>query len=164
MKIIIITFMLLVSPKGFSKSNNLECDFEWKTLSENATFMKRLVSNKFTQKITPEMSAEVVANEKTKKLSIKEIYKDNKKNFIEYSFACDPILNCNGQRISMVDGKKEVQKIVPSNTSTFALGKIESRELFQYKNIVSGFSFDYIVYKNEAAEPMGLKVTCRSQK
>lgn len=156
--------MLLISSEGFSKSSNYKCDFVWKTLSESASFMNRPVTGKYTQKISDEMSAEISTSEKMKKLSIKEIYKDNKKNFIEYSFACDSILNCSGQRISQVDGKRETQKIESSNTSTYGLGKIESRELFQYKNMLSGFSFDYIVYKNEASEPMGLKVFCRSQR
>lgn len=164
MKTILAAFLLFVSPKGFSKTIDYKCDFVWKTLSENASFKDVLVKDQFTQKITEEMSAMVVAGEKKQTLTIKEIYKDNKKNFIEYSFSCDSVLNCSGLRVSMADGKKEIQKIESASSSTFGLGKIESRELFQYKNIVSGFSFDYIVYKNEAAEPMGLKVACRSQK
>lgn len=164
MKTFLAALILIVSPKGFSKSINYKCDFIWKTLSENATFLDRPLSGKLTQKIKEEMSAVITADKKTKSLSVKEIYKDNKKNFIEYSFACDTVLNCSGQRVSMVDGKKETQKIASSNTSTYGLGKIDSRELFQYKNLASGFSFDYIVYKNEASEPMGLKVSCKDQK
>jgi len=164
MKILIITFLLLLSSNVFSKTNNYECDFVWKTLSENSSFMNRPVTKNYTQNITEEMSAVITVNKKTTSLSIKEIFKDNKKNFIEYSYACDSVLNCNGQKLSVVDGKKEIQKIESSNTSTYGLGKIGSRELFQYKNSVSGFTFDYIVYKNEASEPMGLKVSCRSQK
>ncbi|MEA9356462.1 hypothetical protein SHI21_09620 [Bacteriovorax sp. PP10] len=164
MKTTLIALLLLVSPKGFSKTIDYKCDFVWKTLSENASFKEVLVKDKFTQKITEGMNAIVTVSEKTKMLSVKEIYKDNEKNFVEYSFSCEQTLNCSGLRISVVDGKKETQKIESVSTSTYGLGKIDSRELFQYKNIVSGFSFDYIVYKNEASEPMGLKVSCRSQK
>ena len=164
MKITFISLLLFVSPKGFSKTIDYKCDFIWKTLSENASFKDVLVKDKFTQKITEGMNAIVTVSEKSKMLSVKEIYKDNKKNFVEYSFSCEQPLNCSGLRISVVDGKKEAQKIESASTSTYGSGKIDSRELFQYKNMVSGFSFDYIVYKNEANDPMGLKVTCRSQK
>lgn len=160
MKFLTAVMMIVLSPSGFSKTNNYKCDYVWKTLSENASFQNRPL----VQKISDEMNVVIKVDEKTAALSIKESYKDNKKNFIEYNFSCDKTLNCNGQRTNMVDGKKDIVKIEVLNTSGYGLGRIGSRELFQYKNILDGFSFEYIVYKNDAAEPMGLKASCRISK
>lgn len=160
MKFLLAAFMIVLSPKGFSKVNDYKCDYVWKTLSENASFLNRPL----TQKISEEMNVAIKTDEKMASLTIKESYKDNKKNFIEYNFSCDKNLSCQGARTNVVDGKKETVKIEVLNTSGYGLGRIGSRELFQYKHLLNGFSFEYIVYKNDAAEPMGLKASCRSSK
>jgi hypothetical protein len=161
MKILVTTFFIAVSLQVSAKEEEYKCDFVWKTLSENISIKDRPVLKSLNQKISDEMTALVKLDEKSSSLQVTEFYKDNRKNFIEYRFSCDMVLNCKGSRTNVVDGKKEIEKIEIPRTSQYGSGKIGSRELFKYENLANGFSYDYIVYKNEANQPMGLKVSCR---
>lgn len=160
MNILLTALLISSSSAVFSKTPDYKCDYVWKTLSEQASFLNRPL----TQKINEETNVVVKVDDKISGIHIKEFYKDNKKNFIEYNFSCDKTLNCHGSRVNMVDRKKETQPIEVLNTSGYGMGRIGSRELFQYKHLPTGFSFEYIVYKNENAEPMGLKVSCKDSK
>lgn len=161
MKFLISILFIALSSKSFGKEQEYKCDFVWKTLSENISIKDRPVLKSLNQKLSDEMMALVKLDEKSSSLQVTEFYKDNRKNFIEYSFSCDMVLNCKGSRTNVVDGKKEIEKIEIPKTSKYGSGKIGSRELFKYENLVNGFSYNYIVYKNDANQPMGLNVSCR---
>lgn len=161
MKFLISTFFIAVSLQVSAKEEAYKCDFAWKTLSENISIMDRPVTKSLTQKISENITAAVTSTANSSSISVIEYYKDNRKNFIEYQFSCSRNFNCSGFKKSVVDGKKENQSLTIPPTANFASGKIESRELFQYKNQQKGFFYNYIIYKNEADQPMGLAVTCR---
>lgn len=166
MKFFLSTFLMIISFQVFakeSKDREYICNFHWKTLAENISIKDRPVVKSLTQKINSELTAIVKINKSSSALTVTEFYKDNRSNFIEYNFSCNQSLSCKGARLNVVDGKKEKEKFVIPKTSQYGSGNIGSRELFKYENAKDGFSYDYIIYRNEANQVMGLNVNCRKK-
>ena len=163
MKFLLNAFFLILSSEAFSKDLTFSCDFHWKTLAENISIKDRSVIKRHEQIINNDISVILKIDKKLSMLTVTEFYKDNRKNFVQHNFSCDQSLSCNGKRLNVVDGKRENEKITIPKTSQYGSGKIGSRELFKYENLKDGFSYNYIIYRNEANQAMGLHVNCRKK-
>lgn len=161
MKKLLSLFIFILSFNAYSQVTEHKCDFLWQTLADHAEVKGRSIIKTLNQKINDEMTADVTIGEKSSTIVVTEYYKESRQNYIEHKFSCDRVYNCEASRTNMIDGKIEIEKVKMQKSSTEAIGKIGTRDVFSYQNLPDGMVYDYIVYRNDKNEPMGLKVSCR---
>ena len=148
----------------YSKETGYKCQFVWKNSSESKTIKDVFVSDTKTVTISPSIQSTLSIKENSSTLDFKETFMNNKNDFLESNFSCDTSLGCHGFQEKMIKNEKTITDLSIIPGSSQVIGAISKRNLFSYKNTNNGFSYQYILYKNEKNETLGLNVTCEKKK
>jgi len=132
---------------------------DWNLISEGKNSKSFDLSGPIEVKPYPKMLVALSGDEKKSKLRIDQKYGEQERNYVRYEIECDSTLICRGNRSELIEGKTSSTKL-SFPPAIIATGKIGRREIFYYRSLKSGFSYQFIQYELKNGKSAGMELSC----